>query len=182
MKSFLLTLFPVMALLLSGGATVYAQTNQEPPIEEPIAGRAPDLLGRLNLSPDQLQQIRKIQRDMRDERAAANQRLRESNRALEDALDTESPEEQVIEQRIQAVNAAQNAQLRARIQTEMRIRRVLNPSQLAILKDIRIRAADLIRAQQERREMRSGGNGLRPQRNGIAPLRRGGALPPPKPY
>jgi Spy/CpxP family protein refolding chaperone len=178
MKSFL-TLFPVVALLLCGGATVCAQTNQDSPTEEPIAGRAPDLLGRLNLSPDQLQQIRRIQRDMRDERSVANQRLRESNRALEDALDAESPDEQVIEQRIQAVNAAQNAQLRTRIQTEMRIRRVLNPNQLAILKDIRLRAGDLIRAQQERREMR---DGLRPQRNGIAPLRRGGALPPPKPF
>ena len=174
-------LFPVMALLLGGGATVYSQINQEPPTEEPITGRAPDLLGRLNLTPDQLQQIRRIQREMRDERTAANQRLRESNRALEDALDAESPDEQVIEQRIQAVNAAQNAQLRTRIQTEIRIRRVLNPNQLAILKNIRLRAGDLIRAQQERREIRSGGNGLRPQRDVIAPLRRGGALPPPKP-
>ena len=101
--------------------------------------------------------------------------------ALEDALDAQSVDEQVIEQRIQAVNAAQSAQLRLRIQTEMRIRQVLNPEQLATLKEIRLRAADLIRARQDRPLLRPGTNGLRPQRSGMAPLRRSETLPPPKP-
>ena len=99
---------PVIALLLFAGATVNGQ-SQEPPTDAPERREAPDLLGRLRLTPDQLQRIRGIQRDMKDERAAVGQRLRESNRALEDALDAESVDEQVIEQRIQAVNAAQNA-------------------------------------------------------------------------
>ena len=170
---------PVIALLLFAGATVNGQ-SQEPPTDAPER-REPDLLGRLRLTPDQLQRIRGIQRDMKDERAAVGQRLRESNRALEDALDAESVDEQIIEQRIQAVNAAQNAQLRLRIQTEMRIRQVLNPEQLATLKEIRLRAGDLIRARRDRPAMRPGTNGLRPQRNGMAPLRRSETLPPPRP-
>ena len=174
---------PVIALLLIGGATFRVHA-QEPSAEGPERREAPDLLGRLRLTPEQLQQIRQIQHDMKDERAAVGQRLRESNRALEDALDAESNDEQVIEQRIQAVNAAQNAQLRLRIQTEMRIRRVLNPDQLATLKEIRLRVGDIIRARQDRplrRPGANGPNGLRPQRNGIAPLRRSETLPPPKP-
>ncbi len=169
---------PIFVALLLAGATVYAQ-EQSP--DGPERREAPDLLGRLRLTPDQLQRIREIQRDMKDERAAVGQRLRESNRALEDALDAESFDEQVIEQRIQAVNAAQNAQLRLRIQTEMRIRRVLNPDQLATLKEIRVRAGDLIRARQDRPLLRPGTNGLGPRRNGMAPLRRSDTLPPPKP-
>jgi hypothetical protein len=77
----------------------------------------------------------------------------------------------VIDQRMQDVNAAQNAQLRLRIQTELRIRRILNPEQRAMLKDIRVRASDLIRAQQDRRALRPEANGLRPNGNGVRPRR-----------
>jgi Spy/CpxP family protein refolding chaperone len=122
------------------------------------------------LSPDQIQRIRLIQRDTKDERATIQQRLREANRALEESLDTENVDESVIDQRMQDVNAAQNAQLRLRIQTELRIRRVLNPEQRAMLKDIRVRAGDLIRAQ-DRRALRPEANGLRPNGNGVLPRR-----------
>jgi Spy/CpxP family protein refolding chaperone len=172
----------VIALLLGAVVTTHGQTTADTQPDAPLTQEAPDLLGRLHLTPEQRQQIRQIQRDMKDERALVNQRLRESNRALQDALDAGSVDENLIEQRIQAVNAAQNAQLRMRIETEIRIRRVLNPEQLAILREIRLRAADLIRAQQDRRQRRPGNDGLQPaQRNGIAPLRRSDALPPPRP-
>jgi Spy/CpxP family protein refolding chaperone len=123
------------------------------------------------LSPDQIQRIRLIQRDTKDERATIQQRLREANRALEESLDAENVDESVIDQRMQEVNAAQNAQLRLRIQTEIRIRRILNPEQRAMLKDIRVRASDLIRAQQDRRALRPEANGLRPNGNGVLPRR-----------
>jgi hypothetical protein len=123
------------------------------------------------LSPDQIQRIRLIQRDTKDERAAITLRLREANRALEETLDSENVDESLIDQRMQDVNAAQNAQLRLRIQTELRIRRILNPEQRAMLKDIRVRAGDLIRAQQDRRVLRPEANGLRPNGNGALPRR-----------
>jgi Spy/CpxP family protein refolding chaperone len=157
-----------MVLVLSAYSISYAQDpqlNSAPPQD------APDLLGRLRLSPDQIQRIRLIQRDTKDERATIQQRLREANRALEESLDTENVDESVIDQRMQDVNAAQNAQLRLRIQTELRIRRILNPEQRAMLKDIRVRAGDLIRAQQDRRALRPEANGLRPNGNGALPRR-----------
>ena len=168
MKSFVRLTLPLIVLLLSSYAISYAQDpqlNPAPPQD------APDLLGRLRLSPDQIQRIRLIQRDTKDERAAIQQRLREANRALEESLDAESVDESVIDQRMQDVNAAQNAQLRLRIQTELRIRRILNPEQRAMLKDIRVRAGDLIKAQQNRRALRPEANGLRPNGNGVLPRR-----------
>jgi hypothetical protein len=99
--------------------------------------------------------------------------LRESNRALEDALDAEVLDDAVIEQRIQAVSIAQAAQLRMRIQNEVKIRRVLNPDQLAVWHELRLKAADVMRGRQDNRPLRPGVEGLRPnQRNGIAPLDR----------
>ena len=168
MKSFVRLTLPLIVLILSAYSISYAQdpqSNSAPPQD------APDLLGRLRLSPDQIQRIRLIQRDTKDERATIQQRLREANRALEESLDAENVDESVIDQRMQDVNAAQNAQLRLRIQTELRIRRVLNPEQRAMLKDIRVRAGDLIRAQQDRRALRPEANGLRPNGNGALPRR-----------
>jgi Spy/CpxP family protein refolding chaperone len=162
MKSLVRLTLPLIALILSVCSISYAQDPQPNPANPQDA---PDLLGRLHLSPDQIQRIRLIQRDTKDERAVLTQRLREANRALEESLDAENADESVIDQRMQDVNAAQNAQLRLRIQTELRIRRVLNPDQRAMLRDIRVRAGDLIRAKQERRALRPEVNGLRPSNN-----------------
>ena len=180
MKSLVRLTLPLIAVVLSVCSISYGQTPQDQPVNLPPQD-APDLLGRLLLSPDQIQRIRLIQRDTKDERAAINLRLREANRALEESLDAENVDESVIDERMRDVNAAQNAQLRLRIQTELRIRRVLNPEQRAMLKDIRVRAGDLIRAQQDRR-VRPEAGGLRPNNsNGILPLRRNNPIRNPRP-
>jgi len=168
MKSSVRLMLSLIVLVLSAYAISHAQDPQSNTAPQQDA---PDLLGRLRLSPDQIQRIRLIQRDTKDERAAITLRLREANRALEETLDSENVDESLIDQRMQDVNAAQNAQLRLRIQTELRIRRILNPEQRAMLKDIRVRAGDLIRAQQDRRALRPEGNGLRPNGNGALPRR-----------
>jgi len=181
MKSFVRLTLPLIALILSVCSVAYGQAPQDQPVNAPPQD-TPDLLGRLRLSPDQIQRIRLIQRDTKDERVAVGQRLREANRALEESLDAENADESVIDERMRDVNAAQNAQLRLRIQTELRIRRVLNPEQRAMLRDIRVRAGDLIRAQQERRGVRPGADGLRPNgSNGILPLRRNDPIRNPRP-
>jgi Spy/CpxP family protein refolding chaperone len=69
--------------------TAAAQSPQDPQPNSPSQGSAPDLLEQLRLTPEQQQKIRQIQRDTKDERSVIGLRLRESNRALEDALDAE---------------------------------------------------------------------------------------------
>ena len=171
MRSIVRTTLPSFALLLLITLTALAQDPQgnQPP---PPGGGGPDLLEQLRLTPEQRQRIRMIQRDTKDERAAIGLRLREANRALEDALDAETIDDNVIEQRMQAVSVAQAAQLRLRIQTEVKIKRVLNPEQLAFWRDLRLKAADVLRGRKDNpRPLRPGANSLRPnQRNGIAPL------------
>jgi len=173
MRSIVRLTLPTLALgLFFGLANAIAQTSQEQQSNAAPVGGAPNLLEQLHLTPDQVQKIRQIQRQTKDEQAAIGDRLREANRALEEALDAETLDENLIEQRVQALSAAQNAQMRMRIQREVRIRRVLNSEQLAIWRSLRLKAGDLIRAQQDnRRPIRPGVEGLRPnQRNGIAPF------------
>ncbi|HJX93348.1 MAG TPA: periplasmic heavy metal sensor [Pyrinomonadaceae bacterium] len=172
MRSIVRTLIPIVAIVVLT-VTAAAQSPQDPQPNSPSQGSAPDLLEQLRLTPEQQQKIRQIQRDTKDERSVIGLRLRESNRALEDALDAEVLDDSLIEQRMQAVSAAQAAQLRLRIQTEVRIRRVLNPDQLAVWHDLRLKAGDVLRGRQDNRPLRPGVNGLRPnQGNGMAPLDR----------
>lgn len=160
---------PLILMFLGATLIVQAQAPQDPPANPPpLTGM--DVAQQLALSPEQVRRIREIQRDTRDERNAIGMRMRLANRALQEALDAPVLDDNLVEQRIQDFAAAQNSQLRLRIQTEIRIRRLLNPSQLATLRDLRLQVGDVIRAQDGNRANRPANNGLRPnQRNGLAP-------------
>jgi Spy/CpxP family protein refolding chaperone len=93
---------------------------------------------------------------------------------LEDALDTDTPDEASVEQRMRELSAAQAEAMRMRVSTEVKIRRVLTLEQRALLRSLRQQAQDLRRERieargerQRRRQQRV--NTLRNQR-GIAPL------------
>src|SRR2546422_6028354 len=77
---------------------VYSQTAQQPPgtPEQQQSGAGDDPIRQLNLTPEQREQIRSIREHNKDERAAIGERLRESNRALEEALNSENPDETVV--------------------------------------------------------------------------------------
>ncbi len=123
-----------------------AQQNAPAPDSQPGGGG--DLIRQLNLTPEQREQIRSIREQNKEERATINQRLHESNEALDEALNAEEPAEGVIEQRVRDLAAAQAAAMRLRVLTEIRIRRVLTVEQRRILRSLQQEA---IRSRQERR-------------------------------
>lgn len=138
LKSFKSSLSAVLFVLTTAAFTV---AQQEPAV-------APnDPIEQLRLTPDQRQAIRQIVAETRDERQITNRRLREANVALDQALDAEPTDENVIEQRINDLATAQAAQLRMRIHTEMRIRRILRPEQLATLRRLRLQLRDVMSPQ-----------------------------------
>jgi Spy/CpxP family protein refolding chaperone len=131
-----------------------AQQEPEPTTTDPIE--------QLRLSPDQRQAIRRILADNRVERQTTNLRLREANVALDQALDAD--DENLIEQRINEVATAQAAQLRMRIHTEMKIRRILRPEQLATLRRLRLQVRDVVSPQRMNNPRRPAAQqGLRPR-------------------
>ncbi len=162
------------ALLVLLGAPAVRAQQQQPQMPDMQQQAPADPILQLNLSPEQREEIRSIRQQTKAERAANNDRLRETNQALEAALDADHPDEGLVEQRIRDVAAAQSAQMRMRILTEVRIRRVLTLEQLGTLRTLRQQARD---SRRNRRLDNSNGqrpqdNGLRNQnqRNGIAPL------------
>lgn len=161
--------------------TTFAQ-DPPPPQNPPIA--ATDPIEQLHLMPEQRQKIRAIRESQREERAMVNQRLREANFALEQALDADNPDDALIEQRVRDAAAAQAASMRMRILTEVKIRRVLTQEQLTTLRQLRLRARELTREQNQNQRPPRQGNVLRPnQRNGMAPIfpRREGVPRNPRP-
>src|SRR4026207_1226353 len=81
-------------LLLIGAGTHSGAQNQQNPTQPAQSqtqisqtSQIPDL-GPLNLSPDQIQKIRLINAELKDQRQAANQRLRLAQRALTEAVES----------------------------------------------------------------------------------------------
>lgn len=153
-------------ILLSAGALLLICTTpsyaQEPAPPPPTI----DTIEQLRLTPEQRQRIRMIFEESKDERQTTNRRVREANISLNQALDAEPADQNLVEQRINELAAAQAAQLRMRIQTELRIRRELSPEQLATLKRLRLQARDFAEAGGQRPlNQRPGKQGFRPNPN-----------------
>ncbi len=106
--------YPAMAALLLVLATFAPAKAQNPQSQnqndanQTQLTQADQMLGPLNLTPDQIQKIRGINAELRDQRQAANLRLRQAQRALAEAVESPTPNESLIEQRSRDVADAQH--------------------------------------------------------------------------
>jgi Spy/CpxP family protein refolding chaperone len=141
----LAALLSVAAMLKPVKAQTPAQQNQTDSNQSQQA-QADQMLGPLNLTPDQVQKIRAINAELRDQRQAANFRLRQAQRALAEAVESPTPNETLIDQRSKEVADAQAATIRLRSLTEARVLQVLTPEQRAKLREIRQQNQALRRA------------------------------------
>lgn len=159
------------SVLLVGGDSLRAQTpqTQQPTdiVQQQQVNNVEQMLGPLNLTSDQAQQIRRIYSDLREERQAANFRLRTAQRALTEAIQAPTPDETLIEQRSKEVADAQANTIRLRSLTEARILQVLTQEQRMKLRQLRAQAQR--RNQQNQRGLGRDQNALRPNQP-TAPL------------
>ena len=91
-----------LMLLLSMFISAHAQTVEQHPVvsqSQTQITQADQMLGPLNLTQDQVQKIRMINAELKEERQAAGQRLRLAQRSLTEAIESPTPNEQLIEQR-----------------------------------------------------------------------------------
>lgn len=134
--------------------------------QDPAQDFPADPIEQLRLTPEQRQRIRFILEQNKPERQSTNRRVREANVALDQALDADPVNESVIEQRVNELAAAQAAQLRMRIETEIKIRRELRPEQIAVLRRLRLQIRDVVGPQRPARR-----EALGPNRNRVLPRR-----------
>ena len=148
----------ILSVVFGLGASVaaFAQTtqlqNQNDPgqtqAQSPQTNQGNDLR-LLGLTPDQIQKIRAINLDLKDERQIANLKLREAQRTLAEAVESPTPNENLIVQRSREVAEAQANTIRLRSLTEARILQVLTPEQRIKLREIRQRNLAQRRANQQ---------------------------------
>jgi Spy/CpxP family protein refolding chaperone len=159
-----------MLLLVIVGIEARAQTpqNTEPAQTQAQAAQLPDF-AQLNLSPDQIQKIRAINAEVKNQRQAAGMKLRQAQRALAEAIEAPTPNEAMIEQRSHELADAQAATIRLRSLTEARILQVMTPEQRIKLREMRQRNQA---ARREANQQQQGPGNLRQQRmqrNGTGP-------------
>ncbi|HEX8888210.1 MAG TPA: periplasmic heavy metal sensor [Pyrinomonadaceae bacterium] len=138
----------LLLLAISSSQEALAQTPGEPSPETVQDDQTQNWQGALGLTPDQIGRIRSILQEKKLERQAITQRLKQSQRALDEAIYSDNATEAVIEQRARDVAEAQAAQIHLRAMTELNIRRVLTPEQLDKFRTIR---QGRMRAQAEQR-------------------------------
>ena len=161
---------PLVLLLVGVCVQVRSQT---PPSQNPVEpattqnqtqaqiNQLPDFAP-LNLSPEQIQKIRAINAELKDQRQEANQRLRRAQRALAEAIESPTPNESLIDQRSREVAEAQATTIRLRSLTEARVLQVMTPEQRVRLREMRERNQALRRQNQQLPN-----NGLRPRQQGL---------------
>jgi Spy/CpxP family protein refolding chaperone len=181
-KSMKLAVLAATLLLFGLCGAIIGQTTQTENSSPPAQTQTPDLqanqmadLRPLDLKPDQIQKIRAINFELKDERQAAGFKLRQAQRALAEAVESPTPNESLIAQRSREVAEAQANTIRLRSLTEARILQILTPEQRVRLKEIRQRNLALRRERQQGAPngLNQGQQGLRePNNQGLSPAQR----------
>jgi Spy/CpxP family protein refolding chaperone len=138
------TILLTLVLLLIGTcvqASAQNPTKQSPvePAENQMsqANQIPDLRP-LNLTPEQVQKIREINRSVKDQRQTAGLKVQQARRALADAVESPTPNQVLIEQRSRELADAQAGIIRLRSLVEARVlQEVLTPEQRIRLREMR---------------------------------------------
>ncbi|HVF46326.1 MAG TPA: hypothetical protein VNA17_02045 [Pyrinomonadaceae bacterium] len=176
----------VIAFLFSvalGSSGVRAQdesNNPGRPFDTPPAARPGNVrnnaLRQLGLSRDQMLQIQRINRERKPLMDEAQHRLRIANRALDEAIYADSPNEAEVKSRLKELHSAQADVARIRFMSEFAHRRVLTMEQVGRFRELR-RRFDEGRQTQENRPLVEGGAPSqmqpRPMRRAIRPNRPG---------
>lgn len=145
------------AILMILALAVMAYAQGPPPQGEPrrefAAGdERPNLLQALGLSQDQVRQIRMMNRDRKPLMEAAQQRLREANRALDMAVYGDDLDEADVAMRLKEFQQAQADIAKIRFQSELSLRKILTPDQLVRFRGLRQRMARARDNMQQRRQ------------------------------
>lgn len=142
MKNFnLFGLFFTALLTAFSFSAVSAQVAApaDAPNESGAANRRADLLDELGLTPEQRRRFRSVNSEQRPAIRAAQQRLREATRALDEAVYSDALDEPLVQTRIKETQAAQAEVIRIRTMTEFAVRRILTAEQLTRFREARRR-------------------------------------------
>ncbi|GEM_PF-4640183 len=112
------------------------------------------MLRALGLTPEQRRRARDVYRRFGPKVQQLRDELEERQDALHQAIFSEPYQDDLVEQRIQAVLEKQEELLRAQLEVELAFREILTPEQLAKFRDLQAQQLEIRRLQREIREKR----------------------------
>ena len=130
---------------------------QDEPVSEPqrpVVNQDPraNMLRQLGLNRDQIQRLQRINRERKPLMDTAQEKLRNANRVLDEAIYADEVSETDVQAKLKDVQLAQAEVFRIRFTNELAIRRLLTPEQLVRFRNMRQRFE---RARQEAEDRRS---------------------------
>lgn len=131
--------------LLIASAPAYGQDVPppgNPEHQDRREDRRPNLLAELGLSPDQVQQIRRMNQERRPAMMEGQRRMREANRNIDSAIYGETISDADFQSRLKEFQEARAELDRLRFEGELSVRKVLTPEQLIRFREIRRRFAE----------------------------------------
>lgn len=137
-KLSLLSLIFVSFLFAASSATIKAQDETLPDApNQRLDAPRPNLMEQLGLTPEQVNQVRQINQTNKPQMRQAQERLREANRNLDQAIYADAANDAEIQTRLREVQTAHAEVIKIKAQTELAVRRILTPEQLAKFRDVR---------------------------------------------
>ena len=130
---------------------------QDEPVSEPqrpVVNQDPraNMLRQLGLNRDQIQRLQRINRERKPLMDTAQEKLRNANRVLDEAIYADEVSETDVQAKLKDVQLAQAEVFRIRFTNELAIRRLLTPEQLVRFRNMRQRFE---RARQETENRRT---------------------------
>ena len=140
MKNISRIIFAILLTTLAvSAAGAQEETPSNPPPQNFNQARRPNLLAELDLTKNQIQQIRRINADNKNLRRDAQESFREATRLLDQTIYADNTDETEIQTRLKAVQTAQAEVFKLKAATEYAVRKVLTPEQLVKFREIRQR-------------------------------------------
>ena len=165
-----LSLILVGFLFAFSSLSVMAQDETLPdaPKQQANQPERPKLMEQLGLTREQIQEIRRINAEKRPLLREAQNRLREANRNLDQAIYADNANETDIQAQIKQVQFAQAEVIKIRSTTELAVRKILTAEQLVKFRDVRQQFMQKMNNRQNQRRNRRMDSQNRPA---DAPLR-----------
>ncbi|MBX7173190.1 MAG: periplasmic heavy metal sensor [Pyrinomonadaceae bacterium] len=133
--------FILPGILLFSILNVAAQGGPPPPNQfTEDKNRRPGLLEMLGLTPDQVRQIRQLNKTLQPMRQEAQRRFAIANRALDEAIYADEVNEELINQRMKEAQLAQAELIKSKTMMETSVRKILTQEQLIKFRELRERA------------------------------------------
>jgi len=114
----------------------------------------PNLLAELELSQQQIQQIRRINREKQPLLREAQRRLVQAKQNLDEAVYADNFDESDVQARLKEVQVSQAEVFKIRTTTEFAVRKILNPEQLVKFREIRQRFLQAVQNRQKQPRIR----------------------------